>query len=239
MVAKPLPGCSRRCSRVRRCRTRLPGRYRAGRNAHRNATANRSRTASAMAYLMIIAGLRSGRPARRGAARPAPIRRSGSTWGARAAEVFATASSGMAASGPCRSVTRARNRAVLVPPRGPLPRGATAAAFGLGDGRGGRGRGGRRGGRGRPGIPPAPRCGTRAAWTPGPCSGAAATAAALRPWPAGWLPRRPARRLVRSGGRSPRPGRRRSACRWPARRRPGASSRPPGPASPARPRSRS
>src|SRR5690348_47704 len=52
--AKPLPGCNRRCSRMRRCRARLPGRYRAGTNDHLNATANRITTISAMAYLVII-----------------------------------------------------------------------------------------------------------------------------------------------------------------------------------------
>ena len=59
MVAKPLPGCSRRCKRSRRCRARLPGRCRAGRNAQARNAARRSTMSRAMAYLSIIGGLRS------------------------------------------------------------------------------------------------------------------------------------------------------------------------------------
>ena len=74
-------------------------------------------TARAMAYLMIIGGLRSARPGRRGAGRlrAAPVFRSAA--GARAALIEATRSRGMEASGPCRSATKERKRAVLVSPR--------------------------------------------------------------------------------------------------------------------------
>ena len=72
---------------------------------------------------------------------------------------------------PCRSVTRSRNRAVLVafPGCGAGP----ARASG-------------RGGRGRPGTRRAPRRGTRTGWRRGPGPGAAATGAGRRGWPAGW-----------------------------------------------------
>lgn len=75
-VAKPLPGCSRRCSRIRRCRARLPGRYRAGRTAQLRKAARIIRTARAITYL-VIAALRPGRTARRGAAPHGQPRRSG------------------------------------------------------------------------------------------------------------------------------------------------------------------
>jgi len=55
---------------------------------------------------------RAARTALRRAVRAAPVFRS--SWGARSALIPATRCSGMEASGPCRSVTRSRNRAVLV-----------------------------------------------------------------------------------------------------------------------------
>ena len=66
--------------------------------------------------------LRADRTALRRAARAAPGFRP--TAGARAALIAATRSRGMEARGPCRSVTKERNRAVLVAFRGtvPLPR---------------------------------------------------------------------------------------------------------------------
>ena len=72
--AKPLPGCSRRCSRIRRCRARLPGRWRAGRNAHANAAARTIRTARAMAYLHHEGSpFWAARTALRSAVRAAPV----------------------------------------------------------------------------------------------------------------------------------------------------------------------
>ncbi len=104
-----------------RCRARLPGRYRAGRNAHANTAARTIRTTRAMAYLSDHEGspLRAARTALRRAARAAPGFRSAA--GARAALIAATRSSGMEARGPCRSVTKERNRAVLVAFRGTVP----------------------------------------------------------------------------------------------------------------------
>ena len=66
-------------------------------------------------------GLRcwAARTALRRAARAAPGFRSAA--GARAALIEATRSRGMEASGPCRSVTKERNRAVLVAFRGTVP----------------------------------------------------------------------------------------------------------------------
>ena len=55
---------------------------------------------------------RAARTALRRAVRAAPVFRS--SWGARSALIPATRCSGMEARGPCRSVTRSRNRAVLV-----------------------------------------------------------------------------------------------------------------------------
>ena len=71
--------------------------------------------------------LRADRTALRRAVRAAPGFRSAA--GARAALMAATRSSGMAARGPCRSVTSERNRAVLVAFRGtvPLPAGRSGA----------------------------------------------------------------------------------------------------------------
>ena len=74
--------------------------------------------------------LRAARTALRRAVRAAPTFRS--SWGARSALIPATRCSGIEASDPCRSVTRSRNRAVLVAFRGcgaggrPEPGGAAA-----------------------------------------------------------------------------------------------------------------
>ena len=79
--------------------------------------------------------LRAARTALRRAARAAPGFRP--TAGARAALIGATRSSGMEARGPCRSVTRERNRAVLVAFRGTVPPpwpGRAAADGGAGSG---------------------------------------------------------------------------------------------------------
>jgi hypothetical protein len=54
---------------------RQVARHRAGRNAHERKAAKTRKTARAMAYLIIVR-LRPGRPARRGAARTVPPRRS-------------------------------------------------------------------------------------------------------------------------------------------------------------------
>ena len=141
-MAKPLPGCSRRCSRSCRCRTRLPGRYRAGRNAHAERGGDQEHDGQDDRVLDDHRGspFWAASTARRSAVRADPAFRP--TWGASAAEICATAPSGMAASGPCRSVTRARNRAVFVSPRGRSPAARTAAGLGRGDGRGGRGQAG-------------------------------------------------------------------------------------------------
>ena len=196
--------------------------------------------------------------ARRSAVRADPVFRP--TWGARrGGDPRHRSPAGWRPAGRARSATRARNRAVLVaPPRGPLPPAAR-------DGRA-RGRRGRRAWRSRrcrgarrPAVVGDLAAG-RAARRPGATGHSSSTQArnpcqrgprgqaqpqqpqqpARRATARRVIPRRPARRLgVLVAGDRPRCGRRRSACRWPARRRPGASPRPPGPASPARPRSRS
>ena len=104
--------------------------------------------------------LRADRTARRRAVRAAPALRS--AWGARPALIPATRARGIEARDPCRSVTRSRNRAVLVAFRGPLPSPGPAGRERA------PGPGGGRGGRGRPGIPRAPRRGTRTRWRRGP-----------------------------------------------------------------------
>ena len=72
--AKPLPGCSRRCSRIRRCRARLPGRCRAGRNAHANDRGQDDQDGQGDDVLEDHEGspLRADRTALRRAARAAP-----------------------------------------------------------------------------------------------------------------------------------------------------------------------
>ena len=76
-------------------------------------------TARAIAYL--IRCLRPARKGRPGAARSWPHRCSGPRWGASSAQILDTPSSPIPASGPCRSATRARNRAVFVSRRAPPP----------------------------------------------------------------------------------------------------------------------
>ena len=121
MVAKPLPGCSRRCRRIRRWRARWPGRCRAGRNAQAANAARMQHDGQGDGVLEDHRGspLRAARTALRRAVRAAPGFRS--TWGARSALIPATRVSGIEARDPCRSVTRSRNRAVLVAFRGSLP----------------------------------------------------------------------------------------------------------------------
>ena len=86
----------------------------------------------------------------RRAVRAAPVFRPAA--GARAALIAATRSSGMEARGPCRSVTRERNRAVLVAFRGTVP--PPVARPGRGRRRGGAAAGGDRAFLEHPGAEP-------------------------------------------------------------------------------------
>ena len=54
VVANPRLGCSRRCSRIRMCRTRCRGRPRSGQNAHFHPAARTSRAARVMTFLSAV-----------------------------------------------------------------------------------------------------------------------------------------------------------------------------------------
>ena len=133
----------------------------------------------------------------------------------------------MEARGPCRSVARSRNRAVLVAFRGtvPLARPGRVGAAGPG---GGAAAGGDRAFLQHPGAEPGQGGGRGQGQAQQPQGQAAEDGQR------GGRVGGQGRAQLAGGGRSPRRGRRRSGCRWPGRRRPAAGPRWPGSASRAR-----